>query len=329
MIRMLPPLHSLYPVAKATRLAIAAGAVAGLAVLGACADAGKTIDGPSQVTTPRNARIDSGGLGFAKLVQLCVDASSPAGTYKFVNSGFLAGFENGGTGTTVENAADGVAYTVPVGPGGCVNVETRTVPDITFPQFSDTWSGVTVQPSSIPITAQYDSTNCVEDLGVKHAVPTPCGTGNFATTAYTNWEHGTQLVYFFSPAPQNPKPLFVIGDVEPHGIGANVNWWGSQWWKNNFMSGFVSNGVASFKGYASNSDTFCGGNWISRVGNSPPPIKDVGPTLAIIVTPTVLKLGPDIGGTIKQILIVTNDGGYGPNPGHDGNGVVLQVLCTL
>jgi len=193
------------PGARATRLAIAAGAVAGLAVLGACADAGKTITDPSGIQSPRNATIDSGGLGFAKLVQLCVDASSPPGTYKFVNSGFLAGFENGGTGTTVENASDGTPYTVPVGPGGCVNVETRTVPDNTYPQFADTWSAVTVQPSSIPAGAVYDSTNCIEDLGVKHATPYPCGTGNFATTAFMNFDHGVQLVYFFHGAPPPPQ----------------------------------------------------------------------------------------------------------------------------
>ena len=107
MIRMLPPLHTLYPVARATRLAIATGAVASLVVLGACADAGKTVAGPA-IQSPRNARIfDSGGFEFARVVQLCIDTNSPAGTYKFVNSGFLAGFENGGTGTTVENASDG------------------------------------------------------------------------------------------------------------------------------------------------------------------------------------------------------------------------------
>ena len=32
---------------------------------------------------------------------------------------------------------------------------------------------------------------------------------------------------------------------------------------------------------------------------------------------------------IKQIVIVHQDGGYGPNPGHRGNGPVTSVFCTL
>jgi hypothetical protein len=327
MRRMLQTFQLSHPAARATRLAIAAGAIAGLGVLGACADAGKTVTAPS-IQSPRNATIDTGGLGFAGVAQLCVDPSSPAGTYTFKNVEFLSGFENGGTGITAPNAPVGTPYNVTV--GGCVTVETRVQPDITFPAFSDTWSGISVKPFSIPATAKYDSTNCLEDTGVKHAEPTPCGVGNDSTRVFMNIEHGAQLVYFFSLAPQGiGTPQFTIGDVEPHGIGVKVNWWGSQWWKNNFMSGIVSNGVASHKGYASNADNFCGGNWISRVGNSPPPAQSVGPTLNIIVTRDVLKVGPDIGATIRQILLVTNDGGYGPNPGHDGNGVVLQVLCTL
>jgi hypothetical protein len=317
-------------VGKATRVAIAVGAIAGLAVLAACAEdnGGNSVVGPRGVASPRAATIEPGGIGFPGVVQLCVDASSPAGTYQFVNTEFLSGFENGGTGITVPNAAVGTPYTVVV--GGCVFPEVRVKPDDTFPAFADTWSGITVQPFSIPASAVYDSSNCILDDGVKFPIPAVCGTGSFSTRAFMNIQHGTQLVYFFAPAPQGiEKPQFTIGDVEPHGIGVTVNWWGSQWWKNNFMSGIVSNGVASHKGYASNSDNFCGGNWISRVGNSPPPAHSVGPTLTIIVTRDVLKVGPDIGATIRQILLVTNDGGYGPNPGHDGNGVVLQVLCTL
>jgi hypothetical protein len=130
------------------------------------------------------------------------------------------------------------------------------------------------------------------------------------------------------PAAVRPLPLFVIGDVEPHAVGDVVNFWGAQWWKNNQMSGFVSNGVASFKGFASNAQDFCGGAWESRPGNSSGPPATIPAEVAIIVTDTVLKNGPNISGTIKQILLVQHDGGYGPAPGHRGNGPVTRILCT-
>jgi hypothetical protein len=121
--------------------------------------------------------------------------------------------------------------------------------------------------------------------------------------------------------------LFVIGDVEPHGISDNVNFWGAQWWKNNDMSGFVSNGVASFKGFADQAGT-CGQTWTSLPGNSSKPPDTIPQFVAVIVTDTVLKQGPNISGTIKQIVLVHQDGGYGPAPGHRGNGPVVSVFCT-
>jgi len=39
----------------------------------------------------------------------------------------------------------------------------------------------------------------------------------------------------YTPAAR-PVALFVIGDVEAHNIGANVNFWGAQWWKNNTIA---------------------------------------------------------------------------------------------
>ena len=123
-------------------------------------------------------------------------------------------------------------------------------------------------------------------------------------------------------------PLFVIGDVEPHAVGDVVNFWGAQWWKNNIMSGFVSKGVASFKGYANKAEDFCGGRWESRPGNSSDPPATIPDDVAIIVTDTVLKVGPNISGTIKQILLVHHDGAYGPNPGHRGSGPVTKIICT-
>jgi hypothetical protein len=130
------------------------------------------------------------------------------------------------------------------------------------------------------------------------------------------------------PAEQRPIPLFVIGDVEPHALGDVVNFWGAQWWKNNFMSGFVSKGVASFKGFATNAQDFCGGRWESRPGNSSNPPATIPDQVAIIVTDTVLKSGPNISGTIKEIVLVTHDGNYGPAPGHRGSGPVTSIVCT-
>jgi hypothetical protein len=129
-------------------------------------------------------------------------------------------------------------------------------------------------------------------------------------------------------APCAGRPMFVIGDKEKHAVGDIVNFWGAQWWKNNVMSGFVSNGVAAFKGYASDSDNFCGGIWETRPGNSSNPPATIPEDVLVIVTDTVHKDGPDITGNIKQIVVVHSDGGYGPNPGHAGKGKVTSIVCT-
>jgi hypothetical protein len=129
--------------------------------------------------------------------------------------------------------------------------------------------------------------------------------------------------YYFRPV-----ALFVIGDVEPHGVGATVNFWGSQWWKNNQMSGITDNGYESFKGYAVTSTNGCPGTWTSAPGDSSDPPDAIAADIAVIVTTKVLKSGNDISGDIKQIVIVHQDGGYGPNPGHDGNGTVTSIVCT-
>ena len=132
-----------------------------------------------------------------------------------------------------------------------------------------------------------------------------------------------QARIFFTPA----TPLFVIGDVEPHGIGDVINFWGAQWWKNNQMSGQVDNGVAAFKGYASSADNFCGGVWSTQPGNSSDPPATIPANFVIIVTSKVLKNGNDISGDIKQIVVVHQDGNYQDNPGHAGGGTVTSIFC--
>ena len=129
---------------------------------------------------------------------------------------------------------------------------------------------------------------------------------------------------FFTPA----TPLFVIGDVEPHGVGAVVNFWGAQWWMNNQMSGQVDNGVAAFKGFASSADNVCGGAWSTQPGNSSDPPETIPSDFVIIVTSEVLKKGSAISGNIKQIVVVHQDGNYQDNPGHPGGGTVTSIFCS-
>ncbi len=121
--------------------------------------------------------------------------------------------------------------------------------------------------------------------------------------------------------------MFVIGDVEAHAVNDVVNFWGSQWWKNNTMSGVVSNGVASFKGYAVTSTNACGGTWTSLPGNSSNPPATIPDDVVIIVTSKVIKNGNAISGDIKQMVTVHHDGVYQDNPGHHGGGKVINVIC--
>jgi hypothetical protein len=144
---------------------------------------------------------------------------------------------------------------------------------------------------------------------------------------------GTKVDFCTTNAPPPVPPLlpvFVIGDVEPHAVGDVVNFWGAQWWKNNIMSGFTGPGAsrASFKGFATRSTLLCGGAWESRPGNSPPPPATIPADIAVVVTSTVVKDGPNLSGNIKEIVVVHQDGGYGPNPGHAGNGRVSSIVCT-
>jgi hypothetical protein len=135
-----------------------------------------------------------------------------------------------------------------------------------------------------------------------------------------------------TPAPSTPPlpglvAVFVIGDAQAHGVGSSVNFWGANWSKHNQMTGVVSNGAASFKGYASQADLNCGGSWSSRSGASVAPAT-IGSTIAVIVTSKLVKQGADVSGDIKEIVLVAQDGGYSGNPGHAGNGVVTGVVCS-
>ena len=131
------------------------------------------------------------------------------------------------------------------------------------------------------------------------------------------------------PGACRPIPLFVIGDVEKHGVGSVVNFWGSQWRKNNTMS--ASGPPAAFKGYASSVDLAaagCGGTWTAGPGKSDHPPSTLPDLIAVIVTSMVEKQGSQISGNIKQIVMVRPNDGYAGDPGHAGTGPVTSIVCT-
>lgn len=49
--------------------------------------------------------------------------------------------------------------------------------------------------------------------------------------------------------------------------------------------------------------------------------------IAIIVSSTVTKNGPVIGGDTQHVVIVKTDPGYEGNPGHAGTGTIAAVVC--
>ena len=139
---------------------------------------------------------------------------------------------------------------------------------------------------------------------------------------------------------------FVVGDLSagtppstmPSGIvsGNTVNFWGSQYWKNNSFSG-VANAPASMKGYIDNGasdesipvlqSTACGKQWLTDPGNSSHPPATIPTYMLVIVSSNENKLGSQEYGNLTHILVVQVSAGYGPAPGHDGWGKIVGWLC--
>jgi hypothetical protein len=239
-MRLMPSFHLSYPDARGVRTALAAGAVAGLVTLAACTDSNTSPKSLSAPAGPRNATTSSGtqghGSGYAATVRICVDASSPAGTYTFKNSGWnsgiaiaagswkgvnwnIGGYDPGdggeglapNDGSRVFSPAEGVTTPYTVGVGSCVTVLERTNPSAHYngvdpvwgfgPDFQDDFQAVNVEVNSIPGGAVYDHTDCVMDVGVVEPQPNPCGSNSQKVRGFTNYDHGTQITFVFKSQP--------------------------------------------------------------------------------------------------------------------------------
>ncbi len=287
-------------------------------------------DGANMVVTPKNdswAPPVTGSLWVGKTAtsstdrtRLAIDAytttfSVPLGATNIAVAGHVLADNdvviNGGGGDFFNTGAGGYP---PSQPDGTTYGNFQTPGGKAFGRTSGFTAGV---DNTVTFTVYNDDNPNLGQRDINNVLSTgnPSGLSFCYTVTYT-------------PAPPVRQiAMFVIGDVEAHAVGDVVNFWGSQWWKNNTMSGFVSNGVASFKGYAVTSTNVCGGTWTSLPGNSSNPPETIPADVLIIVTSKVIKNGNDISGDIKQMVTVHHDGVYQDNPGHHGGGKVINVVC--
>ncbi|HUQ19135.1 MAG TPA: hypothetical protein VM099_05930 [Gemmatimonadaceae bacterium] len=202
-------------------------------VLAACSDSADKMMAPSSGVRASTGYVSSSGhgSGYAGQVKLCVDAASPAGTYKFRNSSWnvnkaiaagswagvswsAGGYDPGDGGEGWGAAAgstswqpakyDGSEYTVAV--GSCITVINRTQPSDHYSNdMIDDFQSVNMTATAWPATAGLDHVDCVGDQGVVAPQPTPCGSASNPTRAFANYDHGTQVTFVFKTLPPPPS----------------------------------------------------------------------------------------------------------------------------
>jgi hypothetical protein len=159
-----------------------------------------------------------------------------------------------------------------------------------------------------------------------NSVTAPVGlttvTATFAGDAQAQGSSASWQAIVYALAPGNC--WFVVGDRDSDG---HVNFWGSQWSRNNPLS--RGSGPSSFKGYsgATGSSLHAGSTWSARTGNSSsPPSGPLPEYMAVIVSSSIKQSGSTISGDVAKIVIVKTDSGYDANPGHAGTGTVVATL---
>jgi Bacterial Ig-like domain (group 3) len=148
---------------------------------------------------------------------------------------------------------------------------------------------------------------------------------SFAGDTFYQAASATSSVDVFVPPATG---AFVIGDKSAGSptIGKAVNFWGSQWAKNNSFSG--GSAPSAMKGFADSPKSLsCGDTWTTDPGNSSSPPTSLPSQINVIVSSKVTKSGSKISGTILHIVVVQVGPGYGPAPGQPGNGTIVGTIC--
>jgi len=118
---------------------------------------------------------------------------------------------------------------------------------------------------------------------------------------------------------------FTLGNKTDSGT---VEFWGDDWSTVNLLTG--GSAPDAFKGFAGTTTEppTCGSKWTTAPGNSSdPPSGPLPSFMGTVVSSAVGKSGPNISGTVLQIVVVTPNPGYDSNPGHHGTGAVVATYC--
>jgi uncharacterized repeat protein (TIGR01451 family) len=157
-------------------------------------------------------------------------------------------------------------------------------------------------------------------------------TATFAGDAFylPSGDSATAIVFQFLA-----RGSFVLGNLTAAAATptTSVNWWGSEWYLTNSLSGGVA--PTSFKGFAATltpgppAAPACGGSWTTSGGNSAPPATSasIPEYMGVLVATGVGKNGSTIAGNIASIVVVQTDPGYSSSPGHPGRGTIVGTYC--
>jgi hypothetical protein len=135
-------------------------------------------------------------------------------------------------------------------------------------------------------------------------------------------------------APTASAGSFTIGDGNA-AVGTVVTFWGAQWWKLNTLSGGEP-APSSFKGWVNSFPApECALAWTTGTGNSSEaPQAPLPAYIDVAVASKVNQEGSVIASrtTPKVVRVQTNlayekKSGYENDPGHEGVGIVREIVC--
>jgi hypothetical protein len=244
-----------------------------------------------------------------------------------------------------------------------LTVVTSTVQiTVTREETTTTYIGPTVIAQGFPVTLKAqlleDGTTAPDpsgqtltlSLGAQTCAATVDASGNAqCTIATVNAPLGSSVALgasfggdtFYLPSADNSKTAIVFafpsrGDFDignltfaSAGPTTTLTWWSSDWSTLNSLTGGLA--PTSFKGFAADltpaSPPACGGTFVTRTGNSPPPVGSIPSYMGVLVSTSVKATGSTISGNITKIVVIKTDPGYSPSPGHPGTGTYVGTYC--